>query len=88
MNTLPEALSSLPCPVDTACTLIENLLGEPLKVAGVFLADAHAPGNGLGTSNAPINAPKKGENAPKAGHLKGHSKGLSGQHDPINDLFI
>ncbi|MCC5844565.1 MAG: DUF4393 domain-containing protein [Verrucomicrobia bacterium] len=39
MTTLPEALSSLSRPVDTACTLIENLLGEPFKVAGDVLAD-------------------------------------------------
>lgn len=39
MTTLPEALSSLSRPVDTVCTLIENLFGEPFKVAGDVLAD-------------------------------------------------
>lgn len=39
MTTLPEALSALTRPVDTACTLIEHLLGEPFKVAGDVLAD-------------------------------------------------
>jgi len=34
-----EALKALGRPVDTACTLIEALLGEPFKIAGDALSD-------------------------------------------------
>jgi len=37
--SLVEVLKALGRPVDTACTLIESLLGEPFKIAGDALAD-------------------------------------------------
>jgi len=37
--TLAETMKVLGRPVDTACNLIENLLGEPFKIAGDVLSD-------------------------------------------------